>query len=185
MKLVVGLGNPGKEYENTRHNMGFLALDEFAEMCGVDFDKENFKGQIAVVRRSEFSEPILLLKPLTFMNLSGESVVAAKNFYKLDPKDILVIYDDMAIAEGSIRLRPGGSSGGHNGMKSIIQLLGTDQFPRIRIGIGEPAHSGVDHVLGKLTGESALKAKEAIHQAALAIRDALLHDFAYAMNHHN
>ena len=185
MKLVVGLGNPGREYENTRHNMGFLALDEFAEMCGVDFEKEGFKGTLAMVKRSEFPEPVLLLKPLTYMNLSGESVVQAKNFYKLDPSDILVVYDDMAIPEGSIRLRPGGSSGGHKGMKSIIQLLGTDAFPRIRIGIGEPLHSGVDHVLGKLTGESAIKAKEATHMAAIAIRDALMHGFPYAMNHHN
>ena len=185
MKLIVGLGNPGKQYEGTRHNMGFMVLDEFAEMLSVDIDKEGFKGEYVSVRHPSFPEPFILFKPTTFMNLSGEAVRAIVDYFKIDIEDIVIIYDDMALPEGSIRLRPGGSSGSHNGMKNIIAHLGTEDFKRIRIGIGEPLHSGIDHVLTKPTGESLDKCKEAIHQAALATRDYLLHDFAYAMNHYN
>lgn len=185
MKLIVGLGNPGKQYEGTRHNMGFMVLDEFAEMLSVDIDKEGFKGQYALVKDPRFPEPFLLLKPTTFMNLSGEAVRSIVDFYKIDIDDIVVVYDDMAIPEGKIRLRPFGSSGSHNGMKNIIAHLGSERFKRIRIGIGEPAHSGVDHVLTKPTGEALEQIKAAIHQGALALRDYLLHDFAFAMNHYN
>ena len=185
MKLIVGLGNPGKQYEGTRHNMGFMVLDEFAEMLSVDIDRDGFKGQYAIVKDARFPEPFMLLKPTTFMNLSGESVREAFDYYKIDLDDVVIVYDDMALPEGKIRLRGAGSSGSHNGMKNIILHLGSEDFKRIRIGIGEPAHSGIDHVLTKPTGESLNLIKGAIHQGALALRDYLLHDFAYAMNHYN
>lgn len=185
MKLIVGLGNPGKQYENTRHNMGYLAVDAFAEMASADFDREGFKGVYSIVKNPAFSETIILLKPTTFMNLSGESVRAMMDYYRIDIEDLIVIYDDMDLPEGKIRLREAGSAGSHNGMKNIVQHLGSDQFKRIRIGIGEPPHSGIDYVLTKPTGESLVLIQEAIHQTALAIRDILLHDFAYAMNHYN
>lgn len=185
MKLIVGLGNPGKEYEGTRHNMGYMALDRFADMASVDIDRVGFKGLYAIVKNPSFSETFALLKPTTFMNLSGESVRAFIDYYKIEIDEIIVVYDDMALPEGKIRLRPSGSAGSHNGMKNIIQHLGTENFKRIRIGIGEPLHSGIDHVLTKPTGESLEKTQEGILQAARAIRDTLLYGFPYAMNHYN
>lgn len=185
MKLIVGLGNPGKQYEGTRHNMGFMVLDEFAEMLSVDIDKEGFKGNYVLVRHPSFPEPFILFKPTTFMNLSGEAVRAIVDFYKVENDEIVVVYDDMALPEGAIRLRPFGSAGSHNGMRNIITHLGGEDFKRIRIGIGEPEHSGIDHVLTKPTGEGLEKIKDAIHRGALALRDYLLNDFNYAMNHYN
>lgn len=147
MKLIVGLGNPGRKYEGTRHNMGFMALDEFALMCRADFDKEGFKGSYAVVNNPSLPEKLILLKPETFMNLSGEAVEAISSFYKIGIEDIIVIYDDMSLAPGKIRLRKSGSSGSHNGMQNIIDHLHTDKIRRIRIGIGEPGlFSGADYV---------------------------------------
>ena len=119
------------------------------------------------------------------MNLSGESVQPFMAYFKIPLEDLIVIYDDMAIEEGKIRLRPFGSAGSHNGMKSIIQCLGSDRFKRIRIGIGEPIHTGVDYVLSKPTGESLAKTQEGVQTAAKAVRDFLLHDWNYAMNHFN
>ena len=186
MKLIVGLGTPGKEYEGTRHNMGFMAIDALAEMIGCDLDRHDFKGTYGILRQHpSFSEPIALLKPETFMNLSGESVQPFMAYFKIPLEDLIVIYDDMAIEEGKIRLRPFGSAGSHNGMKSIIQCLGSDRFKRIRIGIGEPVHTGVDYVLSKPTGESLAKTQEGVQTAAKAVRDFLLHDWNYAMNHFN
>lgn len=185
MKLVVGLGNPGKEYERTRHNMGFEALDKIAEMLRADIDRSNFKGLYALVKNPAIPEPIILLKPQTFMNLSGESVRAAMDFFKIGVEDLLVIYDDMAIEEGKIRLRPSGSAGSHNGMKNIILHVGTEGFKRLRIGIGEPEHSGIDYVLSRPNAESRERLDEAISLAAKATRDYLMHGFDYAMNHYN
>lgn len=185
MKLIVGLGNPGKEYERTRHNMGFQALEAFAELCQADLTKEGFKGKYAIVKDPRFSDSVILLEPQTFMNLSGECVQPLMAYYKIDPEDLIVLYDDMAIEEGKIRLRPFGSAGSHNGMKSIISRLSTERFKRIRIGIGEPPFKGVDYVLSRPTGESLEKTNEACALAAKAVRDALLHGWDYAMNHYN
>lgn len=185
MKVVVGLGNPGKEYEGTRHNMGYMVLDAFADMASVDFDHHDFKGVYAIVKNPSFPEPFILAKPETFMNLSGEFVRPLLDYFKIDPSDLLIVFDDMAIPEGTIRLRPGGSSGGHNGLKSIFANLKTEEIKRIKIGIGEPPHSGVEWVLTKPKGESADKIHEAIELGAKAVRDYLLHGFAYAMNHYN
>lgn len=186
MKLVVGLGNPGKEYEGTRHNMGFMCVDKFMDMAGGVFDKHDFKGTYGIVRNPAFPEPIVVLKPETYMNLSGESVRPLSDFYKIDPEDIIVVYDEMALAEGQIRLRKKGSSGGHKGIQSVIASLGTDAIKRIRIGIGEPPHKdAVNFVLGKPSKESAPLIEEALLNGARAIRDSLLKDFDYAMNFYN
>ncbi|MDD7619366.1 MAG: aminoacyl-tRNA hydrolase [Bacillales bacterium] len=185
MKLIVGLGNPGKQYEKTRHNMGFLVLDSLAEFLRVDIDKEGFKGLYAIVKNEVLPEPVILLKPQTFMNLSGESVQPLMAYYKISPEDLIVVYDDMAIPEGKIRLRPFGSSGSHNGMKSIIARLGTDRFKRIRVGIGEPTYGGADYVLSAPKGESLVLAGQAISAATEALKDALVHGWDHAMNHFN
>lgn len=187
MKLFVGLGNPGKEYEWTRHNMGFIAIDKFAEMANASFDKNGFKGEYGIIRNPLFSEPIILLKPQTFMNLSGQSVRPLADFYKLTPDDIVVVYDDMAIEEGSIRLRINGSSGGHKGMQNIIDLFGTDKFKRIRVGIGEPPHGdSINYVLGKPTGDSLKAIEFATDNAAKALKDiALEENFSKIMSKYN
>ena len=185
MKLIVGLGNPGKEYAGTRHNMGYMAIDKFADMVSADFDRKNFGGVYAIVKHPSFSESFILAKPETYMNLSGTFVRPLANYYRIPVEDILIVYDDMAIEEGSIRLRLSGSCGSHNGMRNVIDELQTEEIKRLRIGIGEPPFKGIDYVLSKPTGESLDKAEEATDKAAKAIRDYLLHDFAYAMNHYN
>jgi PTH1 family peptidyl-tRNA hydrolase len=136
-KLIVGLGNPGAKYANTRHNVGWMALHAFARKHGVSIDRNGYQGLYGEMRWE--GAKVILLQPMTFMNLSGRSLAPAAHFYKVDPADILVVYDDLDIAPGKLRLREKGSAGGHNGMKSIIQELGTQEFPRLRIGIGRPA----------------------------------------------
>lgn len=188
MKLFVGLGNPGKEYEWTRHNMGFVTLDKFAEMANGSFDHSDFKGQYGIIKNSLFSEPILILKPQTFMNLSGTSVRPLADFYKLTPSDIVVVYDDMAIEEGSIRLRLDGSSGGHKGMQNIIDMFSSNQFRRIRVGIGEPpSKDSVNYVLGKPKDDSYDALNFATDNAAKALRDIAMDDsnFSKIMSKYN
>ena len=185
MKLFVGLGNPGKEYEKTRHNMGFVTLDKFADSLGVSFSRHDFKGDYEIVRSPVFGEPIILCKPQTYMNNSGECVQPLADYYKIDPADIVIVYDEMAIPVGNIRLRLNGSSGGHNGMKSIINRLGTEDIPRIRIGIGEPTYNSIDYVLGKPSEEEAVKLDEATTNAAKALREIAVHSFTLAMNRFN
>lgn len=135
MKMIVGLGNPGPRYQYTRHNVGFMAIDGFARRLGMRVDNLKFKALY------EKKGDLLLVKPQTFMNLSGEAVQPLMNYFKVDPKNLLVVYDDMDIQLGDLRIKPRGSAGGHNGMKSIITLLGTQDFPRVRIGIGRPSPS--------------------------------------------
>lgn len=146
--LVVGLGNPGSKYENTRHNMGFLALDILAEKEKLTFNKLRFKAWTATAELG--GEKVLLMKPQTYMNLSGEAVREAAQFYKISPEKVLVIYDDVSIPVGKIRVRPSGSAGGHNGIKNIIAHLGTDKFPRVKVGVGGPGQEGdmIDWVIG-------------------------------------
>ena len=183
MKLIVGLGNPGKKYEHTRHNMGFDTLDLFADLAMIDVDKESFKGLVG--RGKLFGQDILLLKPQTFMNLSGESVREIVNYFKIEIEDILVIYDDMALEPGRIRLRPSGSSGGHKGMQNIIEHLGTEDIKRIRIGIGEPTYDTIDYVLSKPTKDEKPLIEEAINEAVEAIKTYLKNNFEIAMNKFN
>ena len=133
--LIVGLGNPGEKYEGTRHNAGFMALDFIAEQAGAKLDRLKFKGLCA---RAEIGgKKVLLLKPGTYMNLSGQSVVEAMNFYKLPPQKVIVLYDDISFPPGKLRIRLKGSDGGQNGMKNIIYLSGSDAFPRVRLGTGD------------------------------------------------
>ena len=146
MKVVIGLGNPGKQYENTRHNIGFMAIDKMIKKYNLD---EKSKFQALVSETSIKGEKVIFLKPQTFMNLSGNSIIEIVNFYKLNPKeDIIVIYDDMDLPFGQLRVKDKGSSGGHNGVKSIISHLG-DSFIRIKCGIGNKKDDAVEYVLGK------------------------------------
>ena len=183
MKLIVGLGNPGKEYENTRHNCGFRALDAYADMAQVSFNREDFKGTYAKFKLDD--EDIILFKPLTYMNLSGEAVQQIVSYFKIPLEDVVVVYDDMAIKPGEIRLRLFGSSGGHNGIQNIIDHLSSQNIKRIRIGIGEPTFDPVNYVLGKPTKEEAELIDEGIEKASLAIREFLLKDFNAAMCKYN
>ena len=133
--LIVGLGNPGRKYEESHHNAGFMALDDLAARLGASVTRAKFDALTGTAVLA--GKKVLLMKPQTFMNLSGKAVGAAASFYKLQPQQVLVLYDDIALAPGKLRIRPSGSAGGHNGIKSIIGALGTQDFPRIRIGVGE------------------------------------------------
>ncbi len=171
MKLIVGLGNPGKEYENTRHNTGYIFIDSFAEKLNISFDKQKFNGLYAETTIN--GEKILLVKPLSFMNLSGEVVGKFVNFYKIDINDILVISDDLDMEVGRIRLRYKGSSGGHNGLKNIALHLNTEDFKRLKIGISNNKLMDTkDYVLGKFSKEE----KEVIEKMKPTINE-LLQDF--------
>ena len=155
--LIVGLGNPGKEYERTRHNAGFRAVDLLASKLGSKIDKSKFQGLYGQVNYG--GKKLMLLKPLTYMNLSGEAVGEAAPFYKIPPEKVIVIYDDVSLPAGKLRVRPSGSAGGHNGIKSIISHLGSDKFPRVKIGVGgkqNPEQDLADHVL---SGFSSLEEK--------------------------
>ena len=183
MKLIVGLGNPGKKYEHTRHNMGFEVVDLFADLAKIDVDKESFKGLLG--RGKVFDIDVMILKPQTFMNLSGESVSEVVNYFKIEKEDIIIVYDDMAILPGKIRLRASGSSGGHKGMQNIIEHLGTENIKRIKVGIGEPEYDAIDYVLGKPNKEEKELIDEAINNAVEALKMILRKNFDVAMNQFN
>lgn len=171
MKLIVGLGNPGKEYEYTRHNAGFIAIDLFASKNDIEFKLEpKFKGMIGI--KSFNGEKVILLKPMTYMNLSGEAVIAVMNFYKIDIEDIIVISDDLDSNLGRIRLRANGSAGGHNGHKNIISHIHSEGYKRIKIGIGRDSNiSVVDWVLKKLTQDELAIINEAAEKVSNALLD--------------
>ena len=161
--LIVGLGNPGKEYERSRHNMGFRALDLLAETLGVSVKKAKFRALTA--QATYRGQKLLLMKPETYMNASGMAVEQAAQYYKLPPERVLVLFDDISLAPGRIRVRPSGSAGGHNGIKSIISVLHSDEFPRVKIGVGEkpsPEYDLADWVLGQIP-----KAQQALIDTAL------------------
>ncbi len=167
MYLIVGLGNPGKDYEKTRHNAGFMVLDELAEKMNIKFDRTKFKGKIAEGRIG--LHKVVLLKPQTFMNLSGESIAEAQDFYKLLPEEVLVVFDDVSLEVGKLRIRKKGSAGGHNGIKSTIQHLATENFPRVKVGVGAPKHDMVKHVLGKFQEDEKEKMEKTIRAAGDAV----------------
>ena len=184
MKLIVGLGNPGKKYEKTRHNMGFMAVDLLADQAKIDVDKEVFHALLG--RGMIFNEDVILFKPQTFMNLSGTAVQEIVHYFKIEISDIIVVYDDMALEPGKIRLRKEGSSGGHKGMQNIIDCLSTEEIKRIRIGIGEPGEwDNVDYVLSKPLKDEEPLIEEAIENAVGALKEALKSDFDRAMNKFN
>ena len=152
MKLIVGLGNPGGEYKNTRHNVGFIFLNSFLSKESLSLDKKKFKGHY--IEYSVNGNKAILLEPQTYMNLSGDSIIEFARYYKIDNEDILIIHDDLDLEVGKIRIRSKGSSGGHNGLKSIIARLGNENFKRVRIGIGKDSNIPVvDYVLGKFSNE--------------------------------
>lgn len=185
MKLVVGLGNPGKKYDRTRHNVGFDVIDVLEKKWRLDLSEQKFKGVYGVERNG--TEKIFVLKPLTYMNLSGESVGALMKYFQIEPDNLLVIYDDLDLEPGKIRLRQKGSHGGHNGIKSIIQHTGTQNFNRVRIGIGrpDPGLAVPDYVLGKFPPEDQPKVEDAVERAAEAVDTWKKEPFLQVMNKFN
>lgn len=184
MKLIVGLGNPGKEYENTRHNAGFMVVDEIASKLNMDFTTSKFKGLLA--KKNIQGETVLLLKPSTYMNLSGEAVYAVMNFYNIDVKDLLVIYDDKDTELSRIRLRAKGSAGGQNGMKNIISHLHTEEFNRIRVGIGNNNGKNMaDFVLSSFNKEDRELFMIGVKNAADAAIESLSTPFEKVMSKYN
>ncbi|MDD6631327.1 MAG: aminoacyl-tRNA hydrolase [Agathobacter sp.] len=186
MFVIVGLGNPEKKYEGTRHNIGFAVIDALADKYNISIKDKKHKalcgtGVIEGVK-------VMLVKPLTYMNLSGDSVADVMNFYKLDPEeDMLVVYDDISLAPGNIRVRKKGSAGGHNGIKSIIARCGTQNFMRVRVGVGEKPEGWdlADHVLGHFSDEDSRLVREAVDDAIGAIVMMSRGDVDQAMNNYN
>ncbi|MFQ7000298.1 MAG: aminoacyl-tRNA hydrolase [Clostridium sp.] len=183
MFLIVGLGNPGREYENTRHNIGFATIDIIAEKYNIDVNRTKFKGEYGEGFIN--GNKVILLKPYTFMNLSGESVREAIDFYKLTEEEVLIIYDDISLEVGRLRIREKGSAGGHNGIKSIINHMGTDVFTRIKIGVGAPKGDLVNHVLGKFSKEEVNILKQTLDVVAKATEDIIANGAKDAMNKFN
>ena len=184
MKLIIGLGNPGKKYEKTRHNMGFMTIDLLSDISKIDVDKEVFNGLLG--RGKIYDEDVLLFKPTTYMNLSGTAVQQVVHFFKISIDDIVVIYDDLALPVGAVRLRESGSSGGQKGMQNIIDNLKTDKIKRIRIGIGKSTYADTaDYVLGKPLKEEVPLIEEGISRAVEALKEALKSNFTKAMSKFN
>lgn len=183
MYIIAGLGNPGSKYENTRHNMGFKAIDTMASEFGIDVNRAKFKGLIGEGRIG--SEKVILLKPQTYMNLSGQSVREIMNFYKIPEENLIVIYDDFDLPIGSIRVRKSGGPGTHNGMKSVVQELGSRKFPRVRVGIGSSDGSTIQFVIGKVGKDEQQILNEAAEAAASAAADIIRIGIENAMNIHN
>ena len=185
MILIAGLGNPGKEYENTRHNAGFLVLDTLAQKLGADLSERKHRALCgkAVIG----GQKVILLKPQTYMNSSGESIRAAADYYKVPPEDILVVYDDISLAPGQLRIRAKGSAGGHNGMKNIIAHLGTQEYPRVRVGIGDKPRGMdlADYVLSRFSKGEQEKMEQAFAEAAEAAAMIAGQGLDKAMNHFN
>ncbi|WP_455950706.1 aminoacyl-tRNA hydrolase [Eubacterium sp.] len=184
MYAIIGLGNPDKKYEKTRHNVGFDVIDELAEQMGIEVKTKRHKALCGIGTIG--SEKVVLVKPQTYMNLSGESVRAVMDFYKLDAKsDIIVVSDDISLPVGKIRIRTKGSAGGHNGLKSIISHVGTDGFTRIKVGVGANEGDLVKHVLGKFSKQDRVFVDDAIRDAASAVEVIVMYDAQTAMNKYN
>lgn len=184
--LVVGLGNPGKEYEQTRHNVGFLTLDELAARKNVAIQKLKYRALTASTQYGE--QRTLLMKPVTYMNLSGESVGEAARFFKIPPERVLVISDDTDLPVGKLRVRRKGSAGGHNGLKSLISHLGTDAFPRVKIGVGgkpHPDYNMADWVLGRFLPSDQALINQTVRSAADAVELILQSGMDEAMSRYN
>ena len=180
MYLIVGLGNPGKEYAGTRHNIGFEAVDYIADKYNIELNRIKFKGIFGEGMIN--GKKVILLKPTTYMNLSGESIREVVNFYKISNEDIIVIYDDISLEVGRLSIREKGSHGGHNGIKSIIANLSTDVFPRVKIGVGGPKGDLVSHVLGKFSNSEIEILRETIIATSEAVSTMITKDTNEAMN---
>lgn len=183
MFLIVGLGNPGNEYVGTRHNIGFDVVDYLANKYNIEINRIKFKG----VYGEGFiaNQKVVLLKPTTYMNLSGESIREVVNFYKLDNEEIIVIYDDISLEVGRLRVRGQGSAGGHNGIKSIIANLASDRFPRVKVGVGQPKYDLVSHVLGKFSDEERRVLEKTVPAAGEAVETIIREDVKESMNKYN
>ena len=181
IRLVAGLGNPGPEYQYTRHNIGFLFADLLASRAGMTWEKSSKWG----AQWTKLGD-VLLVKPMTYMNRSGEPIAAVARFHKIVPGEILVVLDDFSLPLGRLRIRQGGSPGGHNGLESVVVQLGTDQVPRLRIGIGDsPREGSVDYVLGKFFEEERPVVVSAVERAADAVKCAIDNGLVSAMNTFN
>lgn len=186
MWLIAGLGNPGLQYEKTRHNAGFMAADRLAEKYGAQFNKHKFEAVYADFKIKD--NRILLVKPQTYMNNSGSAVTALLNFYKIPTERLIVMFDDITLDVGKLRLRRKGSHGGHNGIKDIIELAGTDEIMRIKIGVGERENRNYDlkdWVLGKIPAEQMTELDKALDRAALAAEEIITRGIDSAMNKYN
>lgn len=185
MKVIAGLGNPGKKYANTRHNVGFLVIDELLRRNGWELSKRKFNG--LYTEEIINSEKMIIVQPQTYMNLSGECIRPLMDFYQLEPSDIAIVYDDLDLPLGKVKLRQTGGHGGHNGIRSLINHLDTKQFNRIRIGIGRPAvpMSVIDYVLGRFSKEEMNHLEPAIQKAADAIEEWAGNSFDQVMNKFN
>jgi PTH1 family peptidyl-tRNA hydrolase len=183
VKLIVGLGNPGPKYAGHRHNVGFMVVDELAGRYRADAFREKFNGVFARARRD--GDEALLLKPHTFMNLSGESVQKALAFFKLTRADLVVIHDELDLPFGSVKIKVGGGSAGHNGIKSVVQHAGGPDFARLRVGIGRPPQRGIEHVLSDFSRQECSELPGVLERAARAVTDILDRGVQAAMNLHN
>lgn len=185
MYVVVGLGNPGKQYENTRHNVGFNVIDILAKEYGISVSKIKHKALIGEGRVG--SEKVLLVKPQTYMNLSGETLIDIYNYYKVDMENIIVIYDDIDLDVGKIRIRKKGSGGTHNGMRSIIKCLGANDFPRVRVGVSKPkpGQDLADFVLSRFRKEESDDVELGLEKAAKAVDVMIRDNIDLAMNKYN
>ncbi len=182
MYLIVGLGNPEEEYGSTRHNMGFDVINILSKMCNIGLDKKKFKG---ILGSGEIeNNKVILLKPQTYMNLSGQSIREVLNFYKIQIENLIVIYDDIDLDVGKVKIRKAGGSGTHNGMKSVITSIGTQNFTRIRVGIGKPENKErlIEHVLGAISEEEKKELESAVKIASLGIIEILKNGIETAMN---
>lgn len=184
MKLIVGLGNPGSEYENTRHNIGFMAIDNYAKARNISISKEKFGGMYAIENIGR--ETVLLLKPQLYINLSGEVIKKFVDYYKIDINNILIVNDDLDLETGKYKLKPGGSSGGHNGLKNIEKLLKTSDYKRLKIGISNNKNIDTkDYVLGKIQKSDFEKYNQIFEIVNNMIDDFLLLDFDQLMSKYN
>ncbi|MCD8371142.1 MAG: aminoacyl-tRNA hydrolase [Clostridiales bacterium] len=185
MYLIAGLGNPSKEYDKTRHNVGFHVIDALADRYGIDVSERKCNGLLGRGRIEE--QKVILVKPLTFMNASGECLRAVVDYYRIEPEQVIVIFDDISLEPGQLRIRMKGSAGGHNGVKSIIAHLGTQEFPRIKVGIGAkpPRMDLADYVLSRFSAEEQKRMDEAFGEAAEAVSVMLTDGAERAMNRYN
>ena len=186
MKLIVGLGNPGDKYQGTRHNVGFDVIDALARQEGLKLTDQKFRSDYTIWRVGD--EKVLLVKPYTFMNLSGEAVLPLMSYYNISPDELVVVYDDLDLEPGKLRLRQSGSAGGHNGVKSIIEMLGTQDFKRVKIGIGRPQYGRkvVDHVLQRFDTDDRALIEQKIDQTTDLLRAwAKGKTFVQLMNQYN